>query len=151
VLAAVGVVVLLVSLLRLRDFAVRENETDARSLVERLGRLAERHTDASGATSIAALIASDASMSRQLDDAEFLSDGALLRRHGYLFECGARDGRTLVRAWPWRYSETGLGVFAWSREHHLVGHRNDAGQWDGPDDPPAMEALDEWRDLEEGR
>ncbi|MCC7013747.1 MAG: hypothetical protein IT454_14395 [Planctomycetes bacterium] len=151
VLLAVGAVVLLVSLLRLRDFALRENESDARSLVERLGRMLERDVQAAERGSIAELLQTDSTFVKQLDDVEFLADGTLLRRHGYLFEVSPRSNSTWVRAWPWRYRETGLGAFAWNPERRLVGHANEQGEWSGLDERPQFAVDADWRDLEEGR
>ena len=135
VLVAVGLVVLLVSLPRLREFALRENETDAASLVARLGRLCASSVRAAERGDVRDLIASDLTLERQLDDAEFLEDGALLRRHGYLFEILDRDSAgsagARVRAWPWQCRKTGTAAFAWTDAQVLVGHSNSDGAFSG--------------------
>jgi hypothetical protein len=139
-LAAIGLVVLLVSLPRLEAFALRENEEDALALVARLGPLA----DASRGQNVRELVEGDAPLRRQLDDVEFLDGGRLLRRHGYLFEAlaaePARAAGTNVRAWPWKYRKTGFAAFAWSRRS-VVADANSKGDWSGPESPPVVDPL----------
>jgi hypothetical protein len=136
-LVAVGVVVVLVSLPRLRDFALRENEVDARTLVTRLGALASRDA---AADDVHGLVAADRTLSRQLDDAEFLAGGRVLRRHGYLFEVlAAEEARATgvrVRAWPWRHRKTGFSSFAWTTGGTLVADPDREGRWSGLEAPP---------------
>lgn len=149
-LGAVAMVVLLVSLPRLQDLAVRENEGDAAWLVARLGRLC---AEGFGAP-VQAAIAGERTLRRQLDDAELLAEGRVLRRHGYLFEIlsppeGEGPGgvpRPLARAWPWDWGRTGRVVFVWCPERGLLGHPNPDGQWTGLEDPPPAPPQGEgWR------
>ena len=150
-LVAVGLVVLLVSLPRLRDFALRENESDARTLVARLGQLAEREAQVAESGNVEALVAREPALLRQLDDLEFLDRGRLLRRHGYLFEllsgAGARAAGTNVRAWPWQYRKTGHSAYAWGPARALLVHANAGGEWSGPEFPPEV-ADPSWKKLE---
>lgn len=132
VLTAVGVVVLLVSLPRLREFALRENEADARRLTARLGELCESPQTAP-ARDLGALLAAEQQLLTRLDDVDWLENGALLRRHGYLFGL-ASDGRSIV-AWPWEHGRTGLSAYRSSREK-LEGHPNPGGAWSGLASPP---------------
>lgn len=148
VLVAVGVVVLLVSLPRLREFALRENESDARTLVERLGRMIERQKSPATHADIASLLHTDVAFVKQLDDAEFLDGGTLLRRHGYLFDVATTSGSAVVRAWPWNYRKTGTTAFAWCADSGLVGHRNGDGTWSGLYDRPPVHEVTEWPELE---
>ena len=149
-LVAVGVVVLLVSLPRLREFALDENEGDARRLVAHLGELLAHPVHAAEAPepevsnvetlNVEQLVQGSRELSRQLDDAEFLDQGRLLRRHGYLFELAPRANAgpaTCVRAWPWHYRQTGLAAFAWTPDSGLQSHANDGGLWSGPEQPPS--------------
>jgi hypothetical protein len=143
-LVAVGVVVLLVSLPRLREFALDENEGDARRLVAHLGELLSSPVHAADEpaadpANVEQLIHGSRELARQLDDAEYLDQGRLLRRHGYLFELTPRASPgsvTGVRAWPWHYRQTGLSAFAWTPDAGLQGHANDGGRWSGPQQPP---------------
>lgn len=148
-LVAIGIVVLLVSLPRLREFALRENEEDARALVQRLAGLATREVQAAEKPSIEALLASDPSAKRQLDDVEYLDGGQRLRRHGYLFEVGHAADGTYVRAWPWEWRKTGTSAYAWTAGKELVAHPNAEGRWSGPDAPPQVAGDSQWRDLVE--
>jgi hypothetical protein len=154
-LVAIATVVLLVSLPRLRDFALRENEGDAVRLVTRLGAIGERE----GARSIRELIEGQPALARQLDDAEFLEDGTLLRRHGYLFDLaadssalpgpsGASGAPRAVRAWPWAHGRTGFAAFAWLSGRGLTAHANTEGLWSGPLRPPGLEEIALWSRFE---
>ena len=147
VLAAVGTVVLLVSLPRLRDFALRENETDARALVERLGHVVDRSGGAARNATIEQVVLADETLATQLDDAEFFDDGVLMRRHGYLFELDSSEGEAMVRAWPWCHRKTGFAAYAWRPDVKLVGHANKTGDWSGPDAPPRFAGGAGWLDL----
>jgi hypothetical protein len=142
VLTAVGVVVLLVSLPRLREFALRENEADARRLTARLGELCER-AQAAPVRDLGALLASEQQLLQRLDDADWLADGAVLRRHGYLFGL-APDGQSVV-AWPWEHGRTGVQVYR-SAHEKLEGHPNPGGAWSGLASPPQQAGDDPlWR------
>jgi len=138
-LLAVATVVLLVSLPRLRDFALRENQGDARGLVARLGRLLDDEVHAAEVGNVQDAIAGDPALARQLEDVEYLEHGRLLRRHGYLFEVlpGAAPQRVTVRAWPWEHGRTGLASFVWIAHRGLAGHPNTDGRWTGTGGGPA--------------
>lgn len=148
-LCAVALVVLLVSLPRLADLAVRENEGDARWLTERLG---ERCATVEVAPrDVRALLEGQPTLTRLLDDAEYLEGGRLLRRHGYLFELVAADGPSgdcgvaAVRAWPWRFERTGRQAYLWRCGEPLRTHDNAHGRWSGPERPPGVVAVaDGW-------
>ncbi len=148
-LVAVGVVVLVVSLPRLREFALRENEQDARLVVERLATLLASEVQAGErALNVEALVLKAPGYPRQFEDAEFLEGGTLMRRHGYLFEVGGAGDPLPVRAWPWQHRRTGFSAYAWTRERELVGHANSDGSFSGPGRAPSV-ASGDWRDLEE--
>jgi hypothetical protein len=134
-LAAVALVVLLVSLPRLRDLALRENEADAAWLAR---RLAELSTEDAPAT-LGELFVEEGSLRRLAEDAELLEEGRLLRRHGYLFEL-LPPPRRAVRAWPWEAGRTGRVALVWTPALGLVGHPNADGRWSG-ERPPAPEAA----------
>jgi hypothetical protein len=148
-LIAIGLVVLLVSLPRLREFALRENEEDARVLVQRLAALASNEVQAAERVSVESLLSADPNAARQVDDAEFLDGGKLLRRHGYLFEVGPSVDGTLVRAWPWEWRKTGSSAYVWTSKQALVAHPNDEGRWSGLSTRPRWSSDPAWRDLVE--
>jgi hypothetical protein len=136
-LGLVVLVVVLVSLPRLRGFALRENEQDAARLIARLGEQAQRRP----LDDLAALLASRGALRRDLEDAELVADGRLLRRHGYLF---ALDrgllGAAQLRAWPWKHGQTGSAAFLWSAERGLWIHSNRAGRFSGPAAAPPFDS-----------
>ena len=143
-LLAVGLVVLLVSLPRLREFALRENQGDASSLVVQLGNLLGSSVQAAELGSVRELVQQDVSFAARLGDSEFLAEGRLLRRHGYLFEIvpaeleGPGSGQAWrVRAWPWEHGRSGLASFIWLPDRGLAQHANADGRWSGPEQPPA--------------
>jgi hypothetical protein len=155
-LAAIGIVVALVSIPRLKAFALRENELDAAQTLRVLGAaLGSPGWDfaaaglvgpplprAAGAAlapaTVGELFLSTPSVARRLEDAELLADGRLLRRHGYLFDLTFDGGEPVLRAWPWCYGETGLGAFSFSRAIGLVGHPNERPRWYGTERSPAL-------------
>ncbi|MCC6408463.1 MAG: hypothetical protein IT453_14970 [Planctomycetes bacterium] len=148
-LVAISAVVVMISLPRLREFALRENENDARVLLGRLASTLEVHA-AERPAHVADLVAAGDGLAQWMTDAEYLEDGKLLRRHGYLFDVvQGPDERLAVRAWPWHAGRTGSRVFV-----DLVGaaplvHPNDAARWSGLAGAPELATLDAaagWRD-----
>lgn len=150
-LGAVVAVVVLISLPRLHAFAVQENEADAAGLVRRLGQelaagalLEQEHGATSGAPEVSgpptplAHLVSRAGLDARRDDLEWLQDGRVLRRHGYLFELVERgpDGVPWLRAWPWSHGETGRAVFVSTAPGAVLGHPNHAARWSGLSRPP---------------
>jgi hypothetical protein len=135
----IGLVVVLVSLPRLRRFALRENELDAIALLEDLGHDMSEFGEGLPASGIVALLASNPRHEDRFEDLEVLP-GGLLRRHGYLFDAEERaPGVWVLRAWPWGYGHTGLGSFVFSPGEGLLGNENAGGLCDGPGRPPDSE------------
>ena len=153
-LGAIAAVVLVVSLPRLRDFALRENEADALRLTGRLADVVRAAEPGVRRADLRELIGLAPALSRQLDDAEFLDDGRCLRRHGYLFAAVAEDaaaaGDLWIAAWPWKHGRTGRVAFAWTAELGLVGHPNADGAFSGvAARPPRPDAA--WRRIARAR
>src|SRR5689334_4788451 len=132
----IGLVVVLVSLPRLRRFALRENELDAMALLQDLGRDMSEFGEGLPASGIVGLLASNPRHEDRFEDLEMLP-GGLLRRHGYLFDAQeSAPGQWVLRAWPWGYGHTGLGSFVFSPGEGLIGNENTGGLYDGPGRPP---------------
>ncbi|MFN0245113.1 MAG: hypothetical protein ACKVWV_19695 [Planctomycetota bacterium] len=130
-LVAIAVVVALVSLPRLRQFALRENEADAIRLVRVL---------AAGGQPLEERFAPGSALARRVGDVELLGH-SVLRRHGYLFDSvRTADGSPMVRAWPWSHQHTGLGAFVWTPERGLLAHANADGRFSGIDRPPSSDS-----------
>lgn len=167
-LFAIAAVVVVISLPRLREFALRENEADARALLARLGAALEAHAaerplatepalavvdllETGGASRGAASdvvpsgpLTSSANPAhpRGLADAELLDGGRLLRRHGYLFDVASGpDHRIVVRAWPWHAGRTGQRAFVDPLGAPPLAHANPKAEFSGPDGGPALQAL----------
>lgn len=134
-LLAIGVVVLLVSLPRLRRFALRENELDAIQALRVLASDAAARPEVLAAGGLGALLATSERHRSRLADLEVLDDGRL-RRHGYLLDAVEPEpGRWVLRAWPWEHGRTGLGAFVATAEG-VRGAANENGRWSGPSAPP---------------
>jgi len=134
----IGLVVVLVSLPRLRRFALRENELDAIALLADLGRDMAEFGEGLPSGGIGALLAANPRHEDRFEDIEVLP-GGLLRRHGYLFDAEElRPGQWVLRGWPWGYGRTGLGSFVFSPTEGLIGNANADGACDGPGRPPEL-------------
>jgi len=135
-LTAIGVVVVLVSLPRLRAFALRENEQDAMRTLRILSNDAVQHAPRLGAGGLGALLATNDTHRVRLDDLEVLGDGRL-RRHGYLFDAAeTAPGRWQLRAWPWEHEHSGRGAFQQAPGGQLYRWANADGAFSGPARPP---------------
>lgn len=131
-LLAVAAVLVVVSVPRLRDLAVAENEADARATAQLLAstlRASPKSADGRG-PSLRELLRRP-ELDGALEDSELLERGTLLRRRGYLFEVtrlapvlslpstpasllcgesGGLHGMPAIRAWPWAHG-TGEASF----------------------------------------
>lgn len=135
-LCAIGVVVVLVSLPKLRAFAVRENEFDALRALRLLASDATARGGALRAGGLGALLATNDSHRVRLEDVELCADGRL-RRHGYLFDAvETAPGTWVLRAWPWEHPHTGLGAFLTTPGGAVHGWANADGAFSGPALPP---------------
>lgn len=137
-LIGIVVVVVIVSLPRLSDFARRENEADAERLVRRLARLFDDETvSGSPPASTQALFERlPREARRQFEDQSPVEHGRVLLRHGYFFEFvrlpsfeGDTQGVLAVRAWPERDSRAKSPAFLGFSGTALLRH-------DGLDPPP---------------
>ncbi|HEV8113250.1 MAG TPA: hypothetical protein VGR31_10795 [Planctomycetota bacterium] len=136
VLGLIALVVVLVSMPRLRRFALRENETDAIRALRVLADDALAGPDALRSGDLGGLLAASSTHRVRLEDVEVLDDGRL-RRHGYLFSATeVAPGRTVLLAWPWDHGRTGLAAFAIEPGADPVGVANEDGRFSGPDRPP---------------
>jgi len=144
-LAAIGVVVVVVTLPVLRGFGLRENERDALRMLRVLAAEPARGAEAGAGAgtpqaTLATLAATDRVLQKRLEDLEMLPDGRL-RRHGYLFDVSALGpGEPMLRAWPWDHAQTGRGAYVWTPRRGILGFGNADGRFSGPDGAP--EAAD---------
>ena len=148
-LVAVGLVVLLVSLPCLRDFAVRENEREARALLPRLAGLAGQKLETAEPAraaldpvldpvlDIGRLFAARPGLAAGLPDARAGDDGRTLRHHGYVFAGlrAASGGRVALLAWPWDHGRTGEQAYLFLPGQGLFEHPNPGGRWSGARGP----------------
>jgi hypothetical protein len=151
IVSIVGVVIL-VSIPRLRAFAVRENELDAVHMLRALAMQPAPIGGEQAGNDLARLVARDPALQRRLEDVECLDNGRL-RRHGYLFDMTMmRPGEPMLRAWPWNHGQTGRGAYVWTPQRGLIGCSNADGRFSGPQSPPAAADIGEqWRAVTERR
>jgi hypothetical protein len=151
-LGAVGLVVLLVSLPCLRDFAVRENERDARRLLPLLAELVERSPAAISAAEtdldLEGLFAAHPAVVAGLPDARAGGDGRTLRHHGYVFAgWRASPGAPVALiAWPFDRGRTGKQAYLYLPGRGLFEHENPLGRWNGTrgPGPDELDLADGW-------
>lgn len=140
-LLAIGVLVVLVSLPRLRRFALRENEIDAIRALSLLAGDALESREALQQGGLPALLAASTRHQTRLEDVEIL-EGGRLRRHGYLLDViEVAPGDWRLRAWPWNYGQTGLGAFIVAPGGAVMGDANREGLFSGPECPPGDAAI----------
>lgn len=157
-IAALLLVVAVVSIPLLRTHALRLNELDALQSMAVLAKpLHEESADRPSPATIGQLLERQPDLLRRLSDAEVLDEGRLLRRHGYLFDlapplAGGAPQPPTLRAWPWSHGQTGLGAFLLVRPGELLGHPNRESVWSGPSAPPRplTGRLEGWRRLRSG-
>jgi hypothetical protein len=114
-LSLIVLVVALVSLPRLFDFARRENEEDAvwlvRAALEELGSIgAETRTASARPATLGELFARSPRLARQFRDRRLLEGGRLVHHHGYLFELVTEAGGERVLGWPTHHGRTGVAA-----------------------------------------
>ncbi len=141
-LGAILAVLVFVSIPRLRSLAQQENEADAHATLElfrgALTVLAAERPARAPPLSLEEL-ARPAPISRSLSDGEFLADGLVLRRHGYLFrlvEVPGAQGPGIL-AWPWEHGTTGKAAFLFTPDGRIFRHPNTPASWNGP--TPSLE------------
>jgi hypothetical protein len=150
-LFAVVAVLVVVSVPRLRELALQENEADAQGTAQILAR-ALKALDATPRSQPSLRELMRYPELRGLGDTELLAGGAVLRRHGYLFEItclspaltapaapaallsGQSDalcGLLAIRAWPWDHGSTGSAAFLVTQKGGRLAHSNASASWEG--------------------
>lgn len=129
-LCAVVAVLVLVTLPRLRAFALEENEGDARALLGMIGASGVVLAAEPG-TPIAELPMRGRSLATETGRARNLRGGAQLRLHGYLFDLVSSSEGPVLRAWPFEHGRTGHGAFVLTADGALLANVNASGRWSG--------------------
>ena len=132
IFSAVGVVVFLVSVPRVHQFALQDNERDAISSILTLSSSVIAAETSAGAESLPLPATWDQEMNCRLFDAHTFSNTSLIQRHGYLLELAHRlDGSAFIRAWPSEHGATGCKAFLYDLERCLIQHSNGNAEWSG--------------------
>lgn len=148
-LAAVGTVVVLVSLPLLRGLALRENERDAVRALRIFGGEVFA-AESAPSRNLGALLEANEGLQRRLPDTRLVDDGRRLFHHGYLFELSLDDGgKPFLRAWPLAHGKTGLAAFLLGPDGELLGTPNASARWSGPEGAPSLADEPAWRALGE--
>lgn len=142
VLAAVGLLVVLVSIPELRQFVVRSNDHDARSCLRLFGALAVAD-GRSEALPLGEVL--DDEVRHRLPDARVVAvPGAELAYHGYFFgRAQSSEGPVLI-AWPQEAGRSGGATYALSPTRGLLRHPNADARWSGLERPPVAVSLERW-------
>jgi len=127
-LCAVGVLMFLVSVPRVHQLAVQDNERDALSAIK---ALADEAFTPELEMSLNPVHLS-ASLSSRLKDVRYDSSTKVIRRHGYLFDLAqAKSGEWFARAWPVECGQTGVNAFILGPSACIMTHPNEAAEWSG--------------------
>ncbi len=138
-LVAIASVLLFVSLPRLKGLALQENEADARATLELFrAPLLALANDTAGAPPPIRSLSRAPAIQHSLSDTDFLEEGRVLRRHGYLFRVvEIRDPELAethlgILAWPWELGNTGAAAFLLASDGRVLHHPNQPARWSGP-------------------
>jgi hypothetical protein len=134
VLSAVGVVLFLVSVPRVHQFALQDNERDATSSLLILSKTVQAAAAGDSAARQLPLPDTwDQEINCRLYDAHATEGSSVIQRHGYLLELAYRtDGTDFLRAWPTKHGATGRSAYLLDPERGLIEHPNLDGAWSGP-------------------
>ncbi|HIF40037.1 MAG TPA: hypothetical protein EYQ74_02915 [Planctomycetes bacterium] len=134
VIAAIALLVCMVSLPRLQNYVQCNNEEDAARSLRVLGRAGSPQES----PDLATWIGQDRSLRHRFLDARVLEDSGLLMQHGYLFQMQRPEGLPAqFVAWPRSAPRTGQAAFMWDGSGNVLRHANADGRWNGPEARPA--------------
>ena len=129
-LSAVAGLLFLVSVPRVHQLAVHDNQRDAMSAVLLLVPPVFNDAD------LGATPPSNESLSQELghrlNDVRYDPRSRLIRRHGYFLDVGlTHDRHGIIRAWPERHGRTGVSAFVYDRSRGLLSNPNASAAWSG--------------------
>ena len=167
-LFAIGLLLVIVSLPRLRVLAREDNQSDAFEIALTLYRALEANPELvpelAAGSSLDLLVARSPVLRKRLEDVELLDEGRRLRCHGYLFDVVRTDGFSnsteadgpggpgsseragssallVVRAWPWHHERTGRAAYVVTPTGEILEHENHDGRFGGEERAPAADLL----------
>ena len=140
-LAAVSMVVILISMPRLAHWAAANNQEDAAKAAQVLGPLL---ASAPEAHTLGTLVRSTPLLRHRFSDARPLGAGHMVDYHGYLL---ARGEGGVLFAWPRERGRTGQVTYAWTPERGLLVHQGSRSSWSGVQRCPKAQDLqrDGWQ------
>lgn len=136
-LAAVGTIVLLVSLPRMESYAAMDNASDARLAVRLVGKAAAERP---AAVSTWSVLVGDEQLRHRLQDARPVGLGGLVRHHGYVL---SRSGSGALIAWPEASRPNANPAYRWTPENGV--EELQSSPWSGmpTEGAPLLPAPDE--------
>ena len=139
-IAAIALLVVLVSLPRFHAHAMDANRADARITLDVLGAaafkgdLSSSLSLAEGPGALSRLVGETPTLTHRFPDARVAEDTGQFLHHGYRVDTGfVLDGLESWPAlvtWPDRFTDTGDAAFALTRDGRMFGHPN-RGLWSG--------------------
>lgn len=147
VAAAVGLLVVLVSIPELRHFVVRSNDHDARAALRLFAAL---ETARGGPVDGSLAEVLDEELRHRMPDARVVAGSqAELAYHGYYFARFLGAEGPVLLAWPQEAGRSGSAVYAFSAGRGLLRHPNGDGRWSGLERAPRPVALERWQPVRE--
>ncbi|MDE0903159.1 MAG: hypothetical protein OSB42_00885 [Planctomycetota bacterium] len=142
-LAAVGLVVVLISMPCLAQWAAVNNQEDAAKAVQVLGPLLAA---APAAHTLGTLMHSTPLLRHRFSDARLFGTGHMVEHHGYLLQ---RAEGGILFAWPRQSGRTGQAIYAWTSDAGLMALSKGNGRWSGLGGmpSPAVLTLPGWQRL----
>jgi hypothetical protein len=141
-IAAIALILGVLSLTRMQVYAVHANERDAVGLMRQLGA---RLPGAEGQPRDLRMLAEG--LLHPVEGASFEQKGRRLRRHGYLFQITAGPEEMTLFAWPSEHGLTGRAAYRFRQDQGLRGNPNEDGRHSGSELPPSLIAEDAWFEL----
>ncbi len=134
-IAAIALLVCMVSLPRLENYVQSNNEEDAASALRVLGNAG----DPGLSTDLATWIAGNSSLRHRFRDARVMEGAGFLMHHGYLFDLHrGEEGELRFVAWPRSSPSTGRAAFLLDVPGRVLHHPNTGGLWSGPGSAPPV-------------
>jgi len=135
-LAAVAGVLFLVSVPRVHQLAVQDNERDAVAAVRFLITPVFGNEVHAAPAELPPTKTLGEGLRSRLGDVNYDPSTRLIRIHGYLMDVG-RDtrGQAVIRAWPASHGRTGFQAYLYEPTRGLLSHPNTMADWTGSDSP----------------
>ena len=145
-LSAVAGLLFLVSVPRVHQWAVQDNERDAISAIHLLVRPVFGTEVQAAPPDLPVMETLAEALRTRLVDVNYDPTTRLIRRHGYFFDVGRdAEGHAIIRAWPTTHGRTGTHAFLYGLPGGLLRHSDPTGRWSGPEAMPPAGSEPGWQ------